>query len=329
MIELLGFPMAASGRVDIYSGVARMAGKVWGSLHRGEKPSKTVLVVVHPSSNFLGHYLLAPFAERGVDAVGLTTRYIGNDSSLLMENCVLDIGVAIRFLRERGYEKVVLIGNSGGGGLSAFYQSQAESPTVTQTPAGDPPDLTQADLPPVDALLELMAHPGRALVYTDWLDPAVTDEHDPFARDLELDIISGAIPPPFTPNFLERYRGAQLARNRRITAWVRDQLARLDADGGDLADLPSSCTAPSPTRVSSTCPSIHPTARLARCGAQPRPPTSCRPRWGTTPACGHGLASGAWTTRTATVRCTSAAPMCRPSSCMGRPIRCASRATRP
>ena len=146
MIELLGIPMGTSSSVDIYSGVARLAGKVWGSLHRAENESTTVCVVVHPSSNFLGHYLLAPLAERGADAVGLTTRYIGNDSSLLMENCVLDIGAAIRFLRDRGYERVVLIGNSGGGGLSALYQSQAESPTITQTPAGDPPDLTTADL---------------------------------------------------------------------------------------------------------------------------------------------------------------------------------------
>ena len=131
MIELLGIPMAAGAGIDIYSGVARMAEKVWGSLHRAAEPSRTAVVVVHPSSNFLGHYLLGPLAERGVDAVGLNTRYIGNDSTLIMENCVLDVGAAIGFLRERGYEKIVLIGNSGGGGLTAFYQSQAESPTVT------------------------------------------------------------------------------------------------------------------------------------------------------------------------------------------------------
>ena len=238
MIELLGIPMGTSSSVDIYSGVARLAGKVWGSLHRAENESTTVCVVVHPSSNFLGHYLLAPLAERGVDAVGLTTRYIGNDSSLLMENCVLDIGAAIRFLRDRGYERVVLIGNSGGGGLSALYQSQAESPTITQTPAGDPPDLTAADLPPADALLELMAHPGRALVYTDWLDPAIVDENDRTKRDPSLDLFSGTNVPPFTQDFLDRYRAAQYARNRRITAWVHDQLARLEAAGGDLRDLP-------------------------------------------------------------------------------------------
>ena len=238
MIELLGIPMATSSSVDIYSGVARLAGKVWGSLHRADSPSRTVCLVVHPSSNVLGHYLLAPLAERGVDAVGFTTRYIGNDSSLLMENCVLDIGAAIRFLRERGYERVILIGNSGGGGLSALYQSQAEAPTITHTPAGDPPDLTTADLPPADALLELMAHPGRALVYTDWLDPAVVDEQDPTKRDPDLDLFSGAHTPPFAPDFLERYRAAQYARNQRITEWVRDQLAWLDAAPGDLRDLP-------------------------------------------------------------------------------------------
>ncbi|MFI0367517.1 serine aminopeptidase domain-containing protein [Actinomadura sp. 1N219] len=238
MIELLGIPMAAGAGVDIYSGVARMAGKVWASLHRAAEPSRTAVVVVHPSSNFLGHYLLGHLAERGVDAVGLNTRYIGNDSTLIMENCVLDVGSAIAFLRERGYEKIVLIGNSGGGGLTAFYQSQAESPSVRATPAGDPPDLTKAALPPVDGLVSLMAHPGRAIVYTEWLDPAIVDEHDPSERDPDLDMFDPRNGPPYSPEFVERYRAAQLARSRRITARVREQLAELDERPDGLRDLP-------------------------------------------------------------------------------------------
>jgi pimeloyl-ACP methyl ester carboxylesterase len=201
---------------------------VWASLHRAPRPSRTAVVVVHPSSNFLGHYLLGPLAERGVDAIGLTTRYVGNDSTLIMENCVLDVGSAIAFLRERGYRSIALIGNSGGGGLAAFYQSQAESPTVRRTPAGDPPDLTEASLPPVDALVSLMAHPGRALVYTEWLDPAVVDEHDPSVRDAALDMFDERNGPPYAPGFVERYRAAQLARSRRIAAWVRDRLGEAD-----------------------------------------------------------------------------------------------------
>jgi len=237
-VELVGVPMIATGQVDVYSGVARLAGKVWGSLHRAARPAKTAVVVVHPSSNFLGHYLLGPLAERGVDAIGLTTRYIGNDSTLIMENCVLDVGAAIRFLRGRGYEKIILVGNSGGGGLTAFYQSQAEAPSVRRTPAGDAPDLTRADLPPADALVQLMGHPGRAIVYTEWLDPAITDEKNFRQRDPDLDMFGAQHGPPFSAEFVERYRAAQLARNRRITGWVRAQLAGLasDPDGGQ--DLP-------------------------------------------------------------------------------------------
>lgn len=237
-VELVGVPMIATGQVDVYSGVARLAGKVWGSLHRAARPAKTAVVVVHPSSNFLGHYLLGPLAERGVDAIGLTTRYIGNDSTLIMENCVLDVGAAIRFLRGRGYEKIILVGNSGGGGLTAFYQSQAEAPSVRRTPAGDAPDLTRADLPPADALVQLMGHPGRAIVYTEWLDPAITDEKNFRQRDPDLDMFGAQHGPPFWAEFVERYRAAQLARNRRITGWVRAQLAGLASDPDGVQDLP-------------------------------------------------------------------------------------------
>lgn len=237
-IELLGIPMSSGNRIDVYSGVSRMAGKVWASLHRAAAPSRTVAVVVHPASNFMGHYLLEPLASRGIDAVGLTTRYLGNDSTLIMENCVLDIGSAVAFLRERGYDNVVLVGNSGGGGLSGFYQGQAESPTVTHTPAGDPPDLTTAELSPADAVVELMAHPGRALVLADWIDPAIVDEQDPTLRDSEVDLFSGRITPPYSADFVLEYRAAQLKRMRRITTWVRDSLDELARADGTLSDLP-------------------------------------------------------------------------------------------
>ena len=173
---LLEVPMApATGRVDIYSGVARAHGKLWATVVAPEPDDRGLaLVFVHPTSNFMGHYAQEPMAARGVAAVGMATRYMGNDTALIMENCVLDIGAVVRHLRDvEGYRRVVLVGNSGGGGLVALYQSQAEKPTITATPAGDPPDLTKADLPPADGLILFMAHPGRASTYTEWLDPAI------------------------------------------------------------------------------------------------------------------------------------------------------------
>ena len=236
--ELLPIQMYSGGRLDIYSGVARKSGKIWGSLHRPATPTSTVVLFVHPTSNFLGHYALPGLAARGVAAAGLATRYVGNDSALLMENCVLDVAAAIGHLRALGFEKVVLGGNSGGGGLSALYQSQAENPTITATPAGDGPDLTQVELPPADAVVAMMAHPGRASVYTEWLDPAIVDENDPFRRDPELDMFSPEHGPPDTAEFLGRYRAAQVARNERITDWVRERLAWLAADDGRPDDMP-------------------------------------------------------------------------------------------
>ena len=51
-----------------------------------------------------------------------------------------------------------------------YYQQQAEHPTVTSTPAGDPPDLTALDLRPADAVALLAAHISRHGTLTEWLD---------------------------------------------------------------------------------------------------------------------------------------------------------------
>lgn len=237
--ELLAVPMQAAAGADIQSGVARRAGLLWCTRHRAAERADTVLVVIHPSSNFMGHYALASLAECGVDAVGMSTRYIGNEATLLLENCVLDIGSVVRHLRNEGYRRVVLVGNSGGGGLVSLYQNQAEHPSITAPPAGGPPDLTRADLPPADGLILLMAHPGRNIVLTEKLDPAILDENDPFTRDPSLDMFNRDNGPPYSQAFLTRYRAAQCARNERITAWAQAKLAELQSrTAGKVDDLP-------------------------------------------------------------------------------------------
>jgi len=230
---------AGAGRLDVQSGVARRAGVLWCTRHRAERPADTAVIVVHPSSSFMAHYALVGWAGEGVDAIGMSTRYLGNESTLLLENCVLDIGAVVRAARDEGYERVVLVGNSGGGGLAALYQEQAEHPSITSSPCGGGPDLTAADLPPVDGLVMLMAHPGRASVLTEKLDGAIVDEHDPFVRDESLDLFAPGRPVPFEQDFLDRYAAAQVARNDRISEWARQRLdevlARTD---GRVHDLP-------------------------------------------------------------------------------------------
>ena len=235
--NLLAAPQAAHGKVEIYSGVARMAGAVWASEVRrtGTTPS-TAVVWCHPTANFLGHYALPGLAERGFGAVGLTTRYVGNDTALILENCLLDIGAMVRHLVSSGYEHVVLVGNSGGASIVPYYQAQAQAPSVTDPPGGGP-DLTQAGFAPVDAIVMFNAHPSRARLCAEWLDPAITDEHQPFERDPALDMYNSDNGPPFSAEFVAHYRAAQIERNRRISAWAERQLRAITAPGHFPAGL--------------------------------------------------------------------------------------------
>ena len=149
-----------------------------------------------------------------------------------MENAALDLGAGVRWMRESlGFDRIVLLGFSGGGSLVSFYQSQAEKPTVRATPAGDPVDFSAGTLSPADAVVLCAAHIGRAGVLSHWIDPSVVDEQDPFAADPDLDLFASDRSLPLDLVWVERYREAQRARVARISAWAREQIALADQHG--------------------------------------------------------------------------------------------------
>jgi len=196
--------------------------------------ARTVYIFMHPTSVL--HLLPMPIslADAGLDVLCAASRYPRNDAALIQEKVAIDLGKWIAYARgDLGYEKVVLLGWSGGGSLSLFYQAQAETPTITHTPAGDPVDLVNAGLQPADGVIFIAAHLSRAETLTEWLDPSVIDELDPDNRDPELDIYSPDCPnqPPYSTEFVARFREAQRARNRKITAWAQDMLKTLKAKG--------------------------------------------------------------------------------------------------
>jgi len=221
---------------DTYGGVGEQVA-LESYLLRPARPSKTAILFMHPIGG--GAYLpmTNALARAGHHVIFANSRYRGADYALIMEKVAQDLGAAIHDARERlGYERIVLAGWSGGGSLSVFYQQQAQHPTITSSPAGDPPDLTREVLPPADALLLLAAHVSRHGTLTEWMDPSILDESDPARRDPELDIYNPDNPhqPPYSSEFLARYRAAQVERNRRITRWVRDTLDGLKAAGRPL-----------------------------------------------------------------------------------------------
>lgn len=198
----------------------------------------TGFVFIHPQVSFLHHFALPHFARRGYAALAVNSRYAGNETAVILENVVLDMAAGVRWLREHGSKRVVLVGNSGGGAIACMYQSQAEAPSLRATPAGDPPDLTSFGLESADAIVLLNAHRGRAQVYTTWLDPSVTDERDIEATDPALDMYDTRNGPPYATDWLARYREAQLERNRRITRWVEGELSRVERLDAPIRDYP-------------------------------------------------------------------------------------------
>lgn len=220
---------------DVYGGAEGIVA-LEAHLLKPEQPSDTVVIMMHPIGGGAWLPMPAALARAGVHVIYCNSRYRGNDSALIMEKCAIDLGAAVRDAKERlGYSRVILGGWSGGGALSLFYQAEAENPSVTHTPAGDPIDLKAANFIPADGMALLAAHLSRNLTLTEWIDPSITDEDRPFDRDPELNIYDPANPnqAPYSEAFITRYREAQIARNRRITAWVKQQLAELKAQGLD------------------------------------------------------------------------------------------------
>lgn len=223
----------AQTRIDTHSGIYRYYPRVYGNYVREKDCKPRVgMIIVHPMSNFHGHHMLEPIAKAGIPIIGLNTRYGGNDAGVIFENCLLDVSAAIRWVKvELGWEKVILAGFSGGGPLVSYYQSQAEHPTVTSTPAGDPPDLTKAGLVPADALFIMASSISRSDIMQHWIDPSVTDELDPDSCDPELNLYAEGRTPPYDRAWLAKYRAAQLARMERIDQWVMSELERLRKRG--------------------------------------------------------------------------------------------------
>lgn len=192
----------------------------------GKQP-KTAFIATHYNVDFSEHYLGAYMAERGYGFLGWNTRFRGNEGFFLLEHALIDIGEGVNWLRfEAGVEHVVILGNSGGGSLMAAYQSQALGVTMMPTPGLKLPEALD-DLVPADLYVSLCAHLGRPEVLTDWFDPSITDETDPASVDESLNMYNPENGPPYSEEFITRYRAAQKSRNDRITDWCHAELKRL------------------------------------------------------------------------------------------------------
>lgn len=208
----------------------------WGLLHLPAGPEpKTVVVAMHPRVNQSRQYLAPYLLDGGYAMWCQTTRALNNDSDMVHEELVRDVAAGVRMLRDRGFERVVFLGASGGGSLLSFYQWQASLPPgarIETAPHGDPTGFATEEMPPGDMFIGVAPHAGEGLILQDLIDPAIVDEGRPTAVDPELDMFNpanGYLPFPqesaYDPAWVEDYRRAQRARIARIDAVARALLA--------------------------------------------------------------------------------------------------------
>ena len=199
-----------------------------GVLYRPPRQDPDVVVLaMHPRVDFFRHYLAPGLVAAGYAFLGAPTRYLNHDADALHERLLLDVAGTIRVLRERDFAKVILLGNSGGGSLFAFYLEQAgtePAARLERAPSGDRVPLRELELPPADGLILLAAHLGEGKFLLDRLDPSVIDEANPTAVNPRLDMYDPANgyrpmaegPSRYVAGFLAEFRAAQRARCERL-----------------------------------------------------------------------------------------------------------------
>jgi hypothetical protein len=186
---------------------------------------------MHPREFSGTPYLVPDALDAGCACWVQAPRSIGNDLRLEHEVALLDVAAGVAHLRTLGFKRIVLLGNSGGAGLFAFYTQQAlraPAARLAAAPGGRPVKLAEADMPAPDALIFVSPHPGQGRLLMNGIDPSVTDENDALSVDPALDPFSAANgfrPAPassnYTPDFVTRYRAAQRQRVERIDARAR------------------------------------------------------------------------------------------------------------
>jgi len=232
-------------RRDVVYLEASDTAQTFGILYRPpDREPRTVVYLMHPRGEFTRHYVVPGLTARGYAVFGQNSRYLNNDTDMVHERILLDIAAGMRWLRGQGFERVVLLGNSGGGSLLAFYQSQASrlpGERLASTPSGEPIDLASEQMPPGDLYIAVAAHLGEGRFMLNVLDPSVTNESDPASYDPRWDMYNpdnGYRPFPeassYDPAWLAEYRQRQRERSLRLDAIAREYLAEHAYFRGEL-----------------------------------------------------------------------------------------------
>jgi hypothetical protein len=217
-----------------------------------KQSAETVLCIMHPREFLATHYLVPDLVSAGYAVFTQTSRSVGNDLRLEHEIALLDVAAGLNFLKNAGFKRIILIGNSGGASLYAFYNQQSlkdGASRLEKTPGGRPTRLAEASMPVADGLVFVSPHPGQGQILLKCIDPSVADENDALSVNSAIDFLDpangyreGPEGSRYSAEFIERFRKAQSERVARLDAVARNMISeRLSArkrakESGSSAD---------------------------------------------------------------------------------------------
>lgn len=199
------------------------------------------VIVIHRTSNYLDHPACSNLSQRGFTVLCMNSRYDNNETLVDFELLAQDVGVGVDYLKKTlGLKTVILIGHSGGGPTTTYYQAVAvNGPSycqgankLSQCASSGPNSV--AGLTPADGLVMLDAHPAVAVNLLRGIDPSIDQGQDretvgvegnnpPIVRNQGLFVYNPAN--GFNPNGLSTYSASFQARYtaaeaERMNDWI-------------------------------------------------------------------------------------------------------------
>jgi hypothetical protein len=202
-----------------------------GALARYRAPaigpvSHVAFLAIHRTADFRNHQSSTELANRGFGTLGIRTRFGNSEAAVNWELIALDVRNGIRFLKNvKGHTRVILIGHSGGGPTTSYFQALAENgPSYCKGPNKITECLfTGAEFTAADRANGIVftdAHPGNTINRLRSLNASVVNEDQPFgpASNKTLDPFSEANgfnpvgDSVFSNHFVDKYSEAQCRR---------------------------------------------------------------------------------------------------------------------
>ena len=248
LAALVSFALASNARAQSNPTYVQFSpAAVKGALYKpdaGSAPHVAVLLI-HRTSNFLSHIATTELARRGFVVLAMNPRSDNNEAAVMFEDNALDLKSGVDFLRRQpGITKIVLLGHSGGGPATSFYQATAEK--GVSYCRGERKIISCRDnlagLPRADGLVLVDAHPGVSVNGLRSLNPAVLSESDPHQIDPALDPFDAKNgynpngPSKYSPEFKQKYFKAQADRMNRLIAGAMSKLQRMSHDDDAFPD---------------------------------------------------------------------------------------------